>query len=190
MRWLTGFRKTSTPGSNQRRLVTRATLLAGLVVISETILAQFGLHLFGNSALTGFAAAAWSIAYFVMIVSWVMFLTSQNYPPDATRLVVDILVSILLSVAGFSLLYRSLGIVDTGNDNDLAKPLDFLYFAAVTFSTLGYGDFRPAAITRIFAAIHAILGNLHLGFLVGAAFYAVQKRADGGNSPGQDTDDK
>jgi len=51
---------------------------------------------------------------------------------------------------------------------------DAVYFSAVTFSTLGYGDFRPCEVARIWAAGQAILGNLHLGLIVGAAFFFVQ----------------
>lgn len=49
--------------------------------------------------------------------------------------------------------------------------VDFIYFAMVTFSTLGYGDFHPAdGITQILAAALAIVGNLHLALIVGAFF--------------------
>lgn len=46
-----------------------------------------------------------------------------------------------------------------------------VYFATVTFTTLGYGDLQPVPAMRLLAGIEAMIGYIYLGFLVGAAFH-------------------
>ena len=69
----------------------------------------------------------------------------------------------------FALWYRKFGIEPS------FKALDTVYFSAVTFSTLGFGDFSPKPYSQPFAAAQAILGNLHLGVIVGSIFVATQQ---------------
>lgn len=42
-----------------------------------------------------------------------------------------------------------------------------LYFAIVTWTTLGYGDFKPCGDFQLFAAIEAVYGYVFLGSIVG-----------------------
>lgn len=42
----------------------------------------------------------------------------------------------------------------------ILAPSDYLYFSMVTFSTLGYGDFQPCPIGRLYAAAHGLCGML------------------------------
>jgi len=79
------------------------------------------------------------------------------------------IISTILMICVFALWYRIYGLTQEFN------ALDALYFSAVTFSTLGFGDFTPKPYAQVFAAIQAIIGNLHLGFIVGATFAAIQK---------------
>ena len=44
--------------------------------------------------------------------------------------------------------------------------LTCLYFSIVTFTTLGYGDITPYGLSRVFACIEVIVGNLSLGLFV------------------------
>lgn len=46
-----------------------------------------------------------------------------------------------------------------------------VYFATVTFTTLGYGDLQPVPAMRLLAGVEAMIGYVYLGFLVGAAFH-------------------
>lgn len=39
---------------------------------------------------------------------------------------------------------------------------DYLYFSLLTFTTLGYGDFKPSVITRLIAALESLLGYVFL----------------------------
>lgn len=59
---------------------------------------------------------------------------------------------------------RGHGIV--GPDGPTQDFADNLYFTLVTFTTPGYGDFRPQDGLRLIAATQAILGYLFLGLLI------------------------
>ncbi|MEX0339360.1 MAG: ion channel, partial [Arenibacterium sp.] len=88
------------------------------------------------------------------------------------RLARDGAISMLLNLMAFSILYRTFGIslTDSCIGPETTQASSALYFSMVTFSTLGYGDFRPCDVTRLWAASQAIIGNLHLAVLVAAAF--------------------
>ena len=168
---LFGMREASTPGSNARRVMARSTLFVALYALLE----RFGI-LPTVPAFGAYMAVIWSVVFFIVIVAWVVYLTTSSYPPDPVRLITDILTSGLLSITSFSLIYGQFGIVDTIDATAEISKTDYLYFSTVTFSTLGFGDFRPMADARLIAGSQAIIGNLHLGLLAGAAFYAVQQR--------------
>ena len=44
--------------------------------------------------------------------------------------------------------------------------VDAVYFSAVTFTTLGYGDFRPESWARAVAMAEAMLGAFFMAVLV------------------------
>jgi uncharacterized protein YjbI with pentapeptide repeats len=49
----------------------------------------------------------------------------------------------------------------------VTDPLQLLYFSAVTFTTLGYGDYQPAgAGTQLIASVESVLGALLVALLV------------------------
>ncbi len=43
--------------------------------------------------------------------------------------------------------------------------LNYIYFSAVTFTTLGYGDFHPVGIVKILASIEAFLGVIYAAMI-------------------------
>ncbi|MEP2597289.1 MAG: ion channel, partial [Lentilitoribacter sp.] len=122
----------------------------------------------------------WSSFFFVIVVLAIPFLTSEGFRPSPIRLFSDALISILLSIVSFAVGYRYWGIVPP--EGEIVARFDYYYFSAVTFSTLGFGDFRPSADARFLASFQAILGNLHLGIIVGAAFFAAQPVTSGGGA--------
>jgi len=67
------------------------------------------------------------------------------------------------------------GIVDTSNRQVTALTNDCLYFSTVTFTTLGYGDFRPIGKARRIAMIEAVSGYLYLGITVVLFVLMVQR---------------
>lgn len=99
---------------------------------------------------------------------------NDDFQLDARRLVFDTMVSAVFMISVFSILYKNVGLI---SDGKTVRPsmLDAIYFSSVTFSTLGYGDFAPHPSARVIAATQALLGNLHLGMVVGATFAAIRR---------------
>lgn len=149
--------------------MARLTLAVAIYMLAEMFLGFPNIPFYA-----GIFAVSWSFVFFAITVVWVVYLTSDNYPPDPIRLIFDILISAIFAICSFSIIYRELGITDTLYANYVPNKQDYLYFSTVTFSTLSFGDFRPNENARIWASLEALLGNLHLGLLAGAAFYAVQ----------------
>lgn len=170
--WLVGHKASpSSSGSNWRRYHSRLCLFLTIILLTE---AAFSLRSGGAGLdVNAFAAVMFSINA-VWFFFWVVLLPPFKHGAgvDATRLFADTIISTLYMTAVFSLWYRVLGIEPEHS------ALDTLYFSAVTFSTLGYGDFKPSPGAQMFAAIQAILGNLHLGMIVGSTFAATQKKSE------------
>lgn len=121
----------------------------------------------------------WSFLYFFLAIAAVPFLTSHKFWPNPTRLAFDTVVSITQTILAFAFTHRIYGIISP--QGALSENVwDHVYFSTVTFSTFGYGDFRPSESARTLAGLQSIIGNLHLGMVVGVAFFAAQP---GGPSP-------
>ncbi|MEL6861710.1 MAG: potassium channel family protein [Pseudomonadota bacterium] len=151
--------------SDRRRFYSRLTCAIILTVIVATLNSQqpaTALELLVFSI-----ALAWAIWFFLFVVILIPFRTSPSFAPNGQRLALDALLSGLnwIIVCGF--FYALIGIYPTER---LHSVYDYFYFSTVTFSTLGYGDFSPEPGARAIASIQAIVGNLHLGVLVAAAF--------------------
>lgn len=127
----------------------------------------------------GLFFVATSIVFFAVVVVGVIFLTSERFRPNPIRLALDGALSIFFSILSFAVFYRTVGLKIDGNCQETYSA-EAVYFSAVTFSTLGYGDISPCAPQRLVAASQAIRGNLHLGLIVGIAFFFAD-RAWGSN---------
>lgn len=79
-------------------------------------------------------------------------------------------------IVGYGALYSDLKIIDTQNGEVATLKRDHYYFSAVTWTTLGYGDFRPSKDARVYAASQAVLGYLYMGILVAKLFHALGVR--------------
>lgn len=69
-------------------------------------------------------------------------------------------------VVGFGLLYWIVGGVVAAGSHEPAGLWDCLYFSGVTFATVGYGDYLPAAGMRVLAMVEGFVGALTMGFFV------------------------
>jgi len=75
----------------------------------------------------------------------------------------------------FSFIYVETGIMY--NNVISHNNLDTLYFSAVTWTTLGYGDFQPVKAARLLAASEAFLGYVFMGVFIGIVLtYANNKK--------------
>lgn len=178
-RWIPG----TTPGSRLRRLFSLGAAFLVALMIAEAALRP-------GTVSTGWVAlllSALSCLFFLVVVVAVLSLSSQNFRVAPVRLAVDTLISACFVILAFALGYRVFGFTlaeNCGPWSDGKAPdfgtLDSIYFSIVTFSTLGYGDFRPCPDARLLAALEAMVGNLHLGLIVGAGFLLA-----GGQPPAQ-----
>jgi hypothetical protein len=69
-------------------------------------------------------------------------------------------------ILAFALAYWATGGVLAIGTPEPAGPWECVYFSAVTFSTVGYGDYVPAPGARPLAVLEGLLGPLTIGFFV------------------------
>jgi len=103
-----------------------------------------------------------------IVISSLFFLSSYLKIPHVFRLfrgLLTYIVIILITIYCFSNIYIELGIIF--NENPSKEFKDTIYFSTVTWTTLGYGDFRPSEEARIWAATESMLGYIYMGILVG-----------------------
>jgi hypothetical protein len=82
------------------------------------------------------------------------------------RTLSGVLAIYLLAGMFFSFLYGVIGAVDADAlfaGRSQSTPADRLYFSFVTLTTVGYGDFAPAAgVPRAFAVVEMLIGQIYL----------------------------
>ncbi len=77
-----------------------------------------------------------------------------------------------LIIGYFALVYYSFGIVDTSNGDILKKDwLNSIYFSVVTWTTLGYGDFKPIHDLKVWVMVEALMGYIYMGLLIGKVLF-------------------
>ncbi len=79
---------------------------------------------------------------------------------------IKVFIFALFVILGFSFLFAFFGIKDQSINQIIYHYWTCLYYSVVTFTTLGYGDFQPTGITRIFAAIEALIGAFLMALFV------------------------
>ena len=81
----------------------------------------------------------------------------------------SIITSLYFLIYSFAILYASAGIVPS---EGLVFG-DYFYFSTVTFTTLGYGDFKPCAEVRMYSAMQGFLGFFMTPILIVVLLRAV-----------------
>lgn len=174
---LLGLDPNSDEGSNGRRFTIRIFLIWSLVYIAIALMS----HADQTDYSTPLSIAAVTLTtagliVFVQIVLLMPFRASDSFKIDTRRLMADTIVSSIFNICAFSLIYLNLGLVGNSGHEHVSA-YEALYFSAVTFSTLGYGDFAPTYSAKIIAAFQALIGNLHLGMLVGSTFATLNRKS-------------
>lgn len=100
--------------------------------------------------------------------------------------------SVFLFLLAFSAVYYEIGTVDTTmKGNPITQ--DFwacCYFSVITFTSTGFGDFRPQGIGRVLASVQALIGYLVLGIMASTSMSVIQWTAKGsGKNRGGDYDE-
>lgn len=106
-------------------------------------------------------------AYPTAFFKWLLFDKIGLYATEPLR----VLFSVLVIYTCFSLLYIVLPFmtdtfIDTGANglSELGIVAKSFYFSAITFLTVGYGDFYPVGIMRLFASIEGYVGVFLMGY--------------------------
>jgi hypothetical protein len=67
----------------------------------------------------------------------------------------------------FSFVYYAVGIIDTSSGEVIKHDwLNAIYFSVITWTTLGYGDFKPVEELKIWVMIEALMGYLFMALIV------------------------
>ncbi len=88
---------------------------------------------------------------------------------DPLRAIVQrfVLATLLLLIVTFITYFGRKGYVDNEHPDQLLTFIDSLYYATVTITTTGYGDYTPATrVGRSLAVAEALIGQLYLVTLV------------------------
>ena len=166
MRWIKGQQDGSDAGSTSRRSQARVLMVLTIFL--------FGFSFTDNTTpilagIAGYLLCLYGLVFFINCVLLMPLRENASFSVGTQRLLKDTLISSGFLIVSASYIYQFHGITNDGTG------FDFLYFSAVTFSTLGYGDFAPLPAARPIAAIQALIGNLHLGMLVGATFASLKR---------------
>ncbi|WP_193727775.1 potassium channel family protein [Paraburkholderia franconis] len=71
-----------------------------------------------------------------------------------------------MAIWTYSDIYMRIGIVDGASNVVVQDRESCLYFSIITFTTVGYGDFRPTPDGRMIAATEALTGYVFLGVFI------------------------
>jgi hypothetical protein len=83
---------------------------------------------------------------------------------------------IATNITIFSQIYSHFGIVDSSTGKLYFGGEETLYLSIVTWTTLGYGDFRPSVESRFYAAAQAVLGYVYMGLFIGYLIHYLNRQ--------------
>jgi hypothetical protein len=115
------------------------------------------------------------MGYWALVVSLMVILATTTYfsitffdRPSSNKLYFYF-ITLFLLIGYFALVYKNFGTIPPGQTGtEQLNWLDSLYFSVVTWTTLGYGDFRPGTDTvKLFVMTEALLGYVYMGMLIG-----------------------
>jgi hypothetical protein len=87
------------------------------------------------------------------------------------------LLEICVFAAGFFLMHEHLGLGSVAGQFN-GSALDYFYFSATTYSTLGVGDLFPTGPIRLVAGIEALTGFVLIGWSASFTYLSMQKSWD------------
>jgi len=127
-----------------------------------------------------------TLVYLPLLV-WAVALTASAViadPDNFGHVVVWAMGFAVLTIVFFAILYSELGIVATADPSGtvVRSFTTCLYFSAVTFTTVGFGDFVPTPESRLFASMESLTGYVVLGTITAVVFFLLSRRAEKGIS--------
>lgn len=116
--------------------------------------------------------ATWSA---VILISLPVFIAAffHTFKSSSWHIIAILLAALLTSFLSlhffFSQVFAAIGLF--GPNGITHNKWDALYFSIITWTTTGYGDFRPIGDGRWYACVEALLGTFFNGFVVVAFIY-------------------
>ena len=118
------------------------------------------------------------VHYEVLTTRWPIRRQFTSVRVGMLRLLVGIflahLIEILLYAVAFYLMHGHLGL-GTLTGAITGRPMDYFYFSAVSYTTLGFGDVLPAGPIRIVTAIESLNGLVLIGWSTSYTYLAMQR---------------
>jgi len=84
-------------------------------------------------------------------------------------------VGIASLILHFAALYRWTGMIGPGDQHSTSWA-DAFYFSVVTWTTLGYGDFRPVSEARYIVIVEVMLGYVIMALLISTFVSTIQRQ--------------
>lgn len=138
----------------------QAALLRGFVAgiaLAICLIGALVLGAFGWLPLVGGTLLISSFALLLGLFPLFMNLSRSYF----TFLLVLLVVQIGTTLVAYALHYHHSGLIDA-DGRIVVSYTDSLYFSVITFTTVGYGDLRPAEGFRLVAAMEAITGVISM----------------------------
>jgi Ion channel len=89
-----------------------------------------------------------------------------------TMLVLFDLMAVGVVIVAYAQIYRDYGLIDGSTGKADHTPVTALYFSIVTWTTVGYGDLKPAADIRLIAASEGFVGYAGMAIFI-VAFWRI-----------------
>jgi hypothetical protein len=87
------------------------------------------------------------------------------------------LAEICLFAAGFFIMHEHLGLGSVKGEFN-GSPLDYFYFSATTYSTLGVGDLFPVGVIRLVTGVEALTGFVLIGWSASFTYLTMERSWD------------
>lgn len=149
------------------KFIDEIILLAGMLIAYVLLLSAKYLELY----------ALWGSLFVLVVVAGYYSATFFKSDTPYQKLFYYLL-TLPLIIGYFALVYKAFGIIDTST-NEAVKPdwLNSIYFSVVTWTTLGYGDYKPIEDLKTWVIVEALMGYLYMGLLVGKVLFISSRAA-------------
>ena len=138
--------------------------LPAIIIILTWVAELLNLSLLAN--ITGII----STFFFMFIIFLLIFRVARSKQVGILEFLESVNVYLLLGIAAsilFGTLYRLRPEAFSASSGSFSNQADFIYFAFVTMTTLGYGDILPVSpLARSFAILFSVTGQLYLTMIV------------------------
>jgi Ion channel len=120
--------------------------------------------------------------FFLIVLGIQFFRIPQLDEPwqflSRAMLVIFDLTAVAVVIVAYAQIYRDYGLIDTDSNNPDHNPATALYFSMVTWTTVGYGDFKPVPAIRLIAASEGFVGYVGMAIFIVAFWRVFNWRAE------------